>query len=579
MPLSPASCPHPRKPSPISPRPLGALLLLLLLAAALAGCGSSSHGDGTEADPAVAVPAGAPLYLGATVRPAGSLQQSALAAGRELSGQADPYLRLLGALQTPGSPALDFKHDIAPWLGPHVGVFLDSLSGTSRLLTLMQQSLTGKSPGASAFPFAGGQLDGAIVMDTSDVSAARSFLAGQAKHAGASAKSYRGVSYEATSSGLAFGLVGRFAVIGSEAGLRGVIDASQGESSLAKQASYVKLLAKAPAGALAHVFVSPSDGASTGAQDSSGLLALITGARATNISLSTSAASLSVDADTLASPEAAAGALSANPASAQALSELPGESWLAAGLGEVGPNLAKDVSGLQALAALDGTGESEAASGTLSLQSLLNGLLVPLKILGADTPQAKRDFAGWMGSVGVFGGGASLLELKAGIVVSSKSPSASRAAVAKLGAALRKQGAGLERISIAGTEAAIGARISGLPLELDIADGRAPNGQAKFVLGLGEASVQAALAPSGTLSSAASHSAAAASLGEGIKPSVIFELPTLLSLLQSVGLTESPSLKPFLPYLHAVSTIDGGGHELGGGVDRFRIVLGLDQSG
>ena len=55
-------------------------------------------------------------------------------------------------------------------------------------------------------------------MDTSDATAARSFLATQAKRAGAHAASYRGVSYEVTAAGLAFGLVGRFAVIGSENG-------------------------------------------------------------------------------------------------------------------------------------------------------------------------------------------------------------------------------------------------------------------------------------------------------------------------------------------------------------------------
>ena len=49
-----------------------AALAGLLSAAALAGCGSSSHSNGTTADPAGVTPASAPLYLGATVRPGGS---------------------------------------------------------------------------------------------------------------------------------------------------------------------------------------------------------------------------------------------------------------------------------------------------------------------------------------------------------------------------------------------------------------------------------------------------------------------------------------------------------------------------
>src|SRR5258707_1099312 len=93
-----AAPPHGRFPAPAA----AATVL------ACAGCGSS-HSSGTTIDPASAVPATAPLYASATVRPDGALQSAARAAGRALTRQADPYLRLLGALQTPGSPALDFK--------------------------------------------------------------------------------------------------------------------------------------------------------------------------------------------------------------------------------------------------------------------------------------------------------------------------------------------------------------------------------------------------------------------------------------------------------------------------------------
>jgi hypothetical protein len=556
-----------------------ALLTCSLLA--LTGCGSSSHDDGTEADPAIAVPAATPLYLGATVRPSGSQLQGALAAGKELTGQADPYLRLLAALQTPGSPKLDFKRDVASWLGPHVGVFLSSLASAGPLIGLVQASLTGKSTGdASSFPFAEGHLDGAIVMDTSNSSGARAFLAGQAKLAGAKPKRYRGVSYEATADGLAFGLVGHFAVIGSESALRGVVDTDQGESSLAKQTSYATLVSKAPAQALAHLFVNP---AAASAEDrkqpsSSGVLALVSGDRPANLSAIASSGSLSIDADTLAANATSPGVLSGDPKAAQTLAELPGESWLGIGLGELGPNLSRDVEGLQSLASLAGTGEGE-TPGTLSLQSLLSGLLTPLRTMGAGTAQTKRDYARWMGPASVFASGAGLLELKAAIVIASTDPTASRAAVGKLGAALRKQGDEVRTIVHPGVEAEIGARITGLPLELVIADGSASDGQTKFVLGLGEASVPEALEPSSTLSAAASYTAAAAALGESIKPSVMLDIPTLLSLLEGVGLTEGPSIAPFLPYLKAAGTLDGGGRELGGGIERFRIVLGLHQAG
>jgi hypothetical protein len=200
---------------------------------------------------------------------------------------------------------------------------------------------------------------------------------------------------------------------------------------------------------------------------------------------------------------------------------------------------------------------------------------MPLGELGANTPQARKDFASWMGSGGVFAGGASLLELKGAVVISSKDPARSRAAVSELAAALRKAGGTVTTTSIAGTEAAAAARLSGLPVVLDIADGRDSAGQTKFVIGIGEASVQAALDPPSTMTGTGPAEAAAIALGEGTQPSMIVDFPTLLSLLEGVGLTEAPSISGFVPYLRSLTTLTGGGHSLGNEVERFKLVLGL----
>ncbi len=551
---------------------LGCAVLVL----ALAGCGSSSHADGTEADPSTAVPAAAPLYLGATVRPSGSEASGALAAGKALTGSANPYQRLLGALRTPGSPALDYKSEVAPWLGPHAGLFLASLSSAEALLGPLEKVLTGSGQ-VDALDFSKGHLDGALVMDTSDASAARSFLAGQAKRAGAHATSYRGVSYEVGSAGVAFGLVGRFAVIGSEAALREVIGATQGESALRSASAYGKLAASAPSGAIGHIYVNPqAAGALSGASAHAGLLALLGGERPANVSLLASSGSLALDVDTLAHAGTSGGLLSADPESTQALSELPGDSWLALGLGHAASTLPADVAGLQALGGL--LGGEESASAAISLGSLLGGITKPLSILAGPSARARADYRSWMGSAAVFAAGSSVLELKAAVVFSSKDPSRSRAAVGKLAAAMRAAGDEVAHASITGTEAAMAVRLPGVPLELEIAAGPGPHGS-EFVLGLGEASVQAALAPTETLATAPSRSAAATALGEGIPPSALADLPTLLALLESVGLTEDPSLATLLPYLRATTTVAGGGHSLGGEVERFRLVLGLHQAG
>ncbi len=564
---------------PVPPPPTAALRPLrraslaaccALVAALLAGCGSSSHSGGTEADPATAVPATAPLYIGLTAKPTGSQRTAAVAAAAELTGKNEPFAGLAGLLQTPGSPALDWAHDVSPWLGPHAGLFLASLAGTESLVEPLTKALAA----GALQPLPLSKLDGAIVMDTTDTGAARSFIAGQAKRAGAHATRYRGVSYE-VGSGVAFGLVGRFAVIGSEAALRAVIGVTQGESALSRTANYQKLTTAAPGEAIGHLFVNPPSGGSAApAAAGARLLALLGGGRPANLSIVPAAGSLTLDVDTIGQAGAPAGGLLApDPEAAKALGELPGTSWLALGLGHAGQNLPADVAGLNVVGGL----VTSEGSGPISLGSLLGGLSKPLSILGAPTASARRDYTSWMGSAGVFAAGSSVLELKAGVVISSTDPARSRAAVAKLGAALRAKGNEVSHASIAGTEAALATRLPGVPLELDVAAGQSPSGP-KFVLGLGEASVQAALAGGETMSSATSRTAAATALGEGIQPSVVADVPTLFALLESVGLTEDPSLKAILPYLRATTALSGGGRSLGGEVARFKLVLSLKQA-
>jgi hypothetical protein len=249
-------------------------------------------------------------------------------------------------------------------------------------------------------------------------------------------------------------------------------------------------------------------------------------------------------------------------------------------LGNLGQTLAGNVTGLRELARLvTGATSAGTSTSTLSLSGLLQGLLTPLTVLASNSAQAKADFASWMGSGGVFASGTGLLELKAAVVIESHNPVASRNAVGKLGAELTKAGHTVTPVQIAGTEAAISVAVKGLPLSLDVAAGRDANGAARFVLGLGDASVTEALNPPSTLFSSETRSAAAGALGEGINPSLVFAVPTLVSLLEGIGLTEEPSLAKVVPYLRSITTISGGGHQLGGEVERFKLVVGLRPAG
>ena len=605
--------------------PLPTVVLAVLIATAT-GCGSSSS-TGTSADPASVVPASAPVYVGAVVKPQGTLKTEAQAAGEKLTKQKDPYQRLLSILQTPGSPALDYSHEVEPWLGPNAGLFVTSLGSSSAITELLTKALAGGSS-SLAWPFGsnatgpGAAIQGAIVLDTSDLSAAKTFVSEAAARAHAHGAAFKGVTYQTTVGGEAFAIVGRFVVLGTEPALHAVIETEQGGPSLKADPTYAHLQSLAPASALAHAFENPSSsGARAVAAGSSSqlpaLLQTLGGNRPVNISVVPSASSLALDADaappvtsTATGATGAAGATGATGAAgaaravrttatsrrragsaaagggglieaaatgSHAFGELPGESWLAAGFGNVTGTPGGSLAGIKGLLSLfgslgsTGAGEGVAApSATLSVKGLLEGLTAPL-----DAMASNRSFTSWIGEAGVFASGSTALELKGGVVIDSTDPAASRAAVAKLGAALRSDGAETTPATLEGTEAAIEAKVSGLPLTLVVADGRGSNGQAKFVIGLGTASISAALAPPSTLSSSATYSAAQSALGEGIAPSISVDFTTFVSLLEGVGLAEDPTIAPALPYLRASTTLSGGGKSLGEGSQRLRLVLGL----
>jgi uncharacterized protein DUF3352 len=557
----------------VAPRASAALVLVALVLA-LAACGSSKS-SGTSADPATVIPASTPVYLGAEVRPRGPLKENALAAGRKLTGHSEPFAGLLGALQTPGSPPLDYSRDVEPWLGRHGAIFLSTLRGASALGQLLLAGAQHLS-----FPFAPGGAQGALVLDTSNIAAARSFVSRAAGRAGARASTYRGVTVLATSSGDAFATVKGFVVVGSQAAVQGVIDTSLGGASLASSSDYKTLTRNAPPQALAHLYLSTAaSGPAAGAAGEA--LGALAGSGATLASLTPAQNAVTVDLDVL-SPTGSDGLLSSASAGAQALGALPGESWLALGIGNTQAALSANLGRIGSLVG-SLAGESSSArtgSGLLSggLGSLLKALLTPLQALGANTPQARADYASWMGPAGVFASGAGILELRAGVVIGSSDAARSKAAVGKLAAQLRGQGASVQPTTVPGTEAAVSVSLQGLPLPVVIASGQDSTGQPSFVLGLGVSSVTTALSPTSTLAGSERETAAAKALGEGIQPSLIVEVPTLLALLEGLGLAE-PGSSGLTSYIHAATTVSGGARELGDGVEHVKLVVGLTGSG
>jgi hypothetical protein len=567
-----------------------AVLATALLLGLLAGCGSSGSTDASAPDPASIAPASAPVFVSAIVSPQGSLADNATTDARELTHLGSPFETLLNTLEGKGKIHFSWA-EAKPWVGERAGLVLTSSGGSKHALGVLERSLSGSlGIGAAKSASGAGDMQGALMLDAKDLTKARSFVSTQGSRSGAHGSSYDAVTYQVDSEGQAVAVVGHFVVIGSEAAVKEVIATSAGGASLLSAPAYTKLAANADPSSLAHAYLSPAKLLSSipahGNAKTQGPLALrqlISDSQEVYLSLTPASNSIALDIDTLAaSAKGGGGLLASSSEGAQAMGELPGESWLAAGLGNVGVTLRGDVEALRSLPSLltslgGSAGSSESsASNSFSVKGVLEGVLTPLLALSARGAHTQRDFLSWMTSAGIFTSGTTIVNLRAGIVIDSKNAALSHEAVAKLGALLSKAGGSVQPTSIPGTDAAITARVNGLPVELDIADGQSSNGQYKFVIGLGEASVQDALKPPSTMSSTAS-AGIAKTLGDGAQPSLTVSFPTLLTLLEGIGLGEDPSISKALPYLRSLTTLTGGARSLSGGVQRYRLLLGLQQ--
>ncbi len=575
--------------------------LVALLATAIAGCGSSP--SGTSESPATVTPSSAPFYIDAVVKPEGSLKTDATTAAHTLTGRQHPFEGLLKLLAGPTGKTPNYDQEVEPWLGTHAGVFLDStgldkaeglLSGET-LEKLLSEGFTGLEAallGQNGLQAVLGEsaAQGALVLDTSDVEKAKSFLEGQAHSAGAHTTSYHGVTYQVSPDGVAEGIVHKFAVIGSEAGVKSVIETAAGGPSLAQGSGYSKLTSTAEQGALANAYLSPEElesalkgggsgnggsgnGGSGNASSGSGgnsaesILPLLEGLLGNPgqlyLSVIPSSNQVALNLDTLPPASSSAGAtepLGEN--GAQVLRGLPGSSWLAVGIGNLGSALGQGSQGLGALGSL---------GSALDIDGINFGkLLAPLT---SHSFNVQRDLLSWAGATGLYVSGSSVLALQAAVVVTSKNPAHSRAAVAQFAQAYREAGGQTSPTSVPGTETAVTVRLPSFPLELTIAAG-----QGKFVAGLGAASIKEALNPQSTLGSAPSYGAAMSTLGGGLEPSALIEFHVLSGLLESIGFNQAAGFSGFASAIAPLGTVTaGGGQSLSDGVKRARVVFGLSS--
>jgi Protein of unknown function (DUF3352) len=552
-------------------RAIGAAIGAAAACLGIAACGSSKP-SGTAEDPAALAPASSIVYISAAVRPEGSLKQTTLADAKLISDRHhEPLGTLLRALAGSGPLAqVNYEMETKPWLGRNAGLFAtapSTLAGAANgikrglgegfslevLLHAISTDLLSAKGSAAA-----------LVLDTSDLSRAHAFIAKLAQRESARTIQYRGIAFDQDANGDAAGIVGKFVVIGNEAGLKAAIDTHLGAPSLKDETrSYAKLAAKGPAGALTTIYLNPAVAATalSGHSTTQAMLleALSDELKQALISIVPEHLAATIDVDLLGSDEAKV--VSSSAAAENLVQTLPEPSVLSIGVGEGGTHAARYFSLLGSLVSL-------AAKSLLAHfgGSSLNSLLARLD----RHPQALQGLlAEWAGPGAVFVHGTALFNLGAGVVLESSSPVSADATIAKLGTLFAGAGATVRPTSVAGAESAITIRITGLPFVLD-----AGANSRRLAIGLGPESVSSVLRPPEPSSPSGLYALGVSKLG-GTKPIVLGYLPDLVTTLESLGLNENPTFEPVIASLHSLQLVAGAVQGLGGGMVRLHLYVQL----
>jgi hypothetical protein len=569
------------------PVPLRRLAIALpLLALGAAGCGGSAKKPAP--DPASLVPSSAPLYASAIVRPQGSLKSNAAADARAITHQPEPFAALLGGVQVGGGSPSGHPSagEIESWLGERAGLFITRLGvpaikGPGEVPGLLERALTGALFASSSS--GGAHTEGALVLDVTDTSKARAFVRGAPGSRGAA---FEGVQYTVSPDGEAYGLVGDFVVIGTESGMKEVIAVSRGGQALDANASYTSLRDSAvKEGVLANLYAQATAlvhathvAPGTTSQLFSLLRALApSGSLYLSLAPESHQVRLDLDASSGSQPQAPSASESEQAATAQqAFQALPEDSWFALRLTDFG----RFAEHLLTLAAANGSGSSggnlvHGLLGSLggSAGSLLSAVGPSLErllaTLAANRQVVNKQLLSWMGPAGVFVSGSSLAEFNAAAVIDAKEASLAREAVGKLPTILAGSGAAVKPITVPGAEAAVVVDLKGLPVPLQVAAGKG-----KFIIGIGLAPVEAALAPTGTLGASTAYQQAVRALGEGMQPALLLSVPTLVSFANVLGLSSGGTLAQVIPFLKSFTTVTVGTKQLGN-ISRTRFLLGV----
>ena len=490
----------------------------LLVLASVAGCGGAGASSGGP-DPATAVPANAGIYFEAVVRPEGDVRDDALAAAGKLLGTSTPEKTLRdffdkNAKDDNGKP-LNWERDFAPWIAERAGGWTSTSQDDNRFV---------------------------IAVGIKDEDKAKDFVSRTtAKERKAS---YKGVDYTLDADRNATGISGDFVLVGSEAEFKRSIDAQKGDS-LAEAKRYKDSVGALDKNRLGTLYVDPKpliDAALR--QDPAARQQLeqftrifpldklgpITAAfQANGQRMKLDSHITGQGAETLARVGLLSGA-----GSTDLLGELPGDSWAAYGI----PDLGKTAAGL-----FD------------RFAGALGGTAVAGQVQQATGLDLRRDIFDLIDDVAIFARGSTPADLDGAMIIKVTDDARATEVFGKLIALARSQGKVDPRpVQVAGADQAFSIANPGTPKPFVLA-----RGKGKLVVAYGEKAAAAAFQPQTKLRDSAIYQQAKATLDNKFEPAFLFSMDGILKVVDGNDGGTDPQFQEARPYLERLSVITSGG--------------------
>jgi hypothetical protein len=494
-----------------SPRRTTAVLVAITLLP-LAGCGGDQGTTAASGDSlARFVPKTAPVYVEGSVRPTGDLAKNLDATIAKFApGQT---LETLLSKAFAGKK-VNYETDVKPWLGERAGLAVTGLQKppkqTDPEVAALVQTTDGKAP-----------LD-----------LLRRTAAGKVQD-----REYNGVKYLFDAPhDTAAAVEDKTLVIGTEGGFKAAIDASKG-GGLDQNPNFAKVTGKVKDNA---VVVAYGDvGRVLDLAKSAGSVRQLQSFRelVARQGVKEVGAGLAVTGDAVKVRVAAATPVNPDAAKAgETVAELPAGSWAALGLGDLGTSISNGLDSLR-------------SAGTPGLD-VQRGLDQLKQQAGIDV---QKDFLAWIGQSGLFVRGTSLTDVGGALVVQSKDPAATKAALSKSRTIVA--GAGLRPKDLSGSGIDDGFSVTApgsTPVEIFAA--LAGN---RFVLAVSKSALDEAIKPTGKLGDDDTYKAAAAQLGDGLKPVFLLDFPKISGLI-GLAAGSQPGFSRVRPYLDKIGTVAAG---------------------